>query len=70
MYLLDYEYAGVNYRAFEFGNFFNEQLWDYEVKTEPFFAFRKQLYPEKHKRELFFAHYILGCLEEEAKREE
>lgn len=24
MYLLDYEYAGVNYRAFEFGNFFNE----------------------------------------------
>ena len=64
MYLLDYEYAGYNYRGFEFGNFFNEQLWDYEVKTPPFFAVRKHLYPAKHKRELFFAHYILGWLNE------
>lgn len=37
IYLLDYEYSGYNYRAFELGNFFNEQLWDYEVPTPPYF---------------------------------
>lgn len=60
MVILDYEYAGFNYRAFELGNLFNEQQWDYEVKEPPFFAIKKELYPSELSRLTFFAHYTLA----------
>ncbi|KAL4499350.1 hypothetical protein ABPG72_006936 [Tetrahymena utriculariae] len=70
IYFLDYEYAGYNYRAFEFGNFFNEQLWDYEVKQPPFFAIKKELYPSDQQRYSFFANYIVATILHKRQSEE
>lgn len=43
--LIDYEFAGFNYRSFEFGNFFNELTWNYELDEPPYFQVNENNYP-------------------------
>ena len=58
LFLIDYEYAGVNYRGFEFGNLFCEYCFDYNHKTGPRFKYSPELYPDAATQRRFFVRYL------------
>jgi len=37
--LIDFEYGGYNFRAYDFASYINERLFDYNVSETPFYAY-------------------------------
>lgn len=37
---IDYEYSCYNYETFDFGNYFLESMYDYDVKEWPYFTIK------------------------------
>merc|ERR550525_907931 len=58
--VIDYEYSGYNFRAFDFGNFFNELMIDNYFKDPPFFKIDEAEYPSKEYRMRFVKEYMKG----------
>lgn len=56
--LIDYEYAGMNFRGFEFGNLFCEFTFDYHHPTAPYFRFCPEKYPSIEIQRNFFTAYL------------
>ena len=56
--LIDYEYAGINYRGFEAGNLFCEFAFDYHHKDAPYFSFDLAKYPGEAVKRSFFEAYV------------
>eukprot|EP00126_Sphaerothecum_destruens_P005108 Sdes_comp18568_c0_seq1m8673 len=55
---IDYEYAGYNYRCFDFGNHFCEWVFDYSNPKYPFFYERADCYPTAAQQTHFFKEYL------------
>ena len=55
--LIDYEYAGLNYRGFEFGNLFCEFGFNNQATVEPFFTFDAAKCPSEAVMRDMFAVY-------------
>lgn len=60
IHIIDYEFAGLNYRAFEFGNFFSELQWTYSSPTAPYFEVTEARYPSESAQKDFFSFYLLA----------
>jgi len=58
--VIDYEYSGYNYRAYDFGNFFNELMIDNYCKDPPFFSVKLENYPSREYRKRFVKEYMNG----------
>ncbi|KRX00251.1 Protein kinase-like domain [Pseudocohnilembus persalinus] len=58
--IIDYEFVGLNYRFYEFGNFFNEITWDYEYPEKPYFTIDPSKYPSEKAQKFFFAYYLIN----------
>lgn len=56
--LIDFEYAGYNYRAYDIANFFNETTFDYSNIEAPFFFHSMKNYPDDNKIKEFAAFYL------------
>ena len=56
--LIDFEYAGYNYRAYDIANFFNETTFDYSNTETPFFFHSMKDYPDDNKIKEFAAFYL------------
>ena len=55
---IDYDYAGYNYRAFDFGNFFCELMIDNYCEDPPYFKIDEEDYPTKEYRMRFVKEYM------------
>lgn len=55
--VVDFEYAGYNYRGFDIANHFCEWMADYHHPTHPH-ALDPQQYPSQHEREAFLRTYV------------
>jgi hypothetical protein len=58
LFLIDYEYAGLNYRGFEFGNLFCEFCFDYNHAEAPYFLYTPEQYPSRDTQARFFREYL------------
>ena len=68
--VIDYDYVGYNFRAFEFGNFFNELMIDNYYEDPPYFKIDEADYPSKEYRRRFVTEYMKGINDEEEGVEE
>eukprot|EP01135_Chromosphaera_perkinsii_P001044 Nk52_evm14s157 gene=Nk52_evmTU14s157 len=55
---IDYEYAGYNYRACDFGNHFCEWALNYSEKKFPFFRVNMDQFPTVGQQMFFFKEYL------------
>eukprot|EP01083_Nonionella_stella_P067880 179839_1 len=62
--VIDYEYAGYNYRSFDFGNFFNELMIDNYYKDAPYFKIDEANYPSEDYRRRFVSSYLDALVDE------
>uniref|UniRef100_A0A7S2R9Y5 Choline kinase n=1 Tax=Mucochytrium quahogii TaxID=96639 RepID=A0A7S2R9Y5_9STRA len=58
VYLIDFEYAGMDYIAFDFGNTFNEMAIDNFCLRFPGFVIDPGMYPTAEEEHLFFTSYL------------
>lgn len=61
--MIDFEYAGFNYQAYDIANFFCEFTMDYTEKNYPFYATNLAAYPDRQSQELFASIYLSEYLE-------
>ena len=47
--LIDYEYSGYNFAAFDFANYFCEMQYDWSIKSEPYFVYNDDWFPKDSK---------------------
>lgn len=58
MRLIDFEYSGYNFPAYDIASFFWEMTCNYCVTSYPFFSIDPAKYPPLHTRRLFAAMYL------------
>lgn len=56
--LIDFEYAGYNYRGFDFGNHFCEVFIDYGHPSWPYFYIHQNMFPDQVYRRRFIREYL------------
>ncbi|XP_072033937.1 choline/ethanolamine kinase-like isoform X2 [Amphiura filiformis] len=56
--LIDYEYAGYNYRGFDLANHFVEWTLDYTHSEPPFFTFKPENFPTREQQLHFIRTYL------------
>jgi thiamine kinase-like enzyme len=59
--LIDYEYAGMNYRGFEFGNLFCEFGFDNQATVAPFFTYDPTKCPSNAVMRSMFEAYVANA---------
>ena len=47
--LIDYEFCGYNYRAFDIANHFSEWVYDYTNKDFPFYYCHRKNFPTRER---------------------
>ncbi|XP_055388863.1 choline/ethanolamine kinase-like [Condylostylus longicornis] len=62
MRLIDYEYSGYSYPAYDIASYFWEMTCDYCVDSYPFFHIDPTRYPSIEKRRIFIAMYLSKLL--------
>lgn len=58
--LVDFEYSGLNYRAFDLANTFCEMAADNNCAKFPGFAFTWDRYPSEAEQRAFIGHYLVA----------
>jgi thiamine kinase-like enzyme len=66
--IIDFEYAGLNYRAFDLGNLSCEFTFEYSLPVYPGFQFEKSEYPANEQQSELFEAYARGWRAEAARR--
>lgn len=61
--LIDFEYSGFNFQAFDIANFFCEHVMDYTHPKYPFYSANHANYPCQDEQRLFAAVYLSEYLE-------
>lgn len=61
--LIDFEYAGYNYQAYDIANYFVEFTMDYTEKRWPYYSTNLSAYPSVEVQRLFIAVYLSEYLE-------
>lgn len=56
---IDFEYSAYNFRAYDIANYFNEALFNYEVKHPPYYEVCSDLPSMPHIRR-FVEYYVLA----------
>lgn len=56
--LIDFEYCGYNFSAFDIANAFHEWVFCYNVQDAPFFWYKPELYPSKAQQDAFLQRYL------------
>ena len=62
IHFIDYEFSGLNIRAFEFGNLLNELIVNYELNMPPYFIVQEHQNLSEIQQRTFFAHYLISYL--------
>eukprot|EP00929_Paragymnodinium_shiwhaense_P028965 TRINITY_DN16704_c0_g1_i2.p1 TRINITY_DN16704_c0_g1~~TRINITY_DN16704_c0_g1_i2.p1 ORF type:complete len:493 (-),score=115.42 TRINITY_DN16704_c0_g1_i2:313-1791(-) len=61
--LIDFEYAGYNYQAYDIANYFVEFTMDYTEKRWPYYSTNLSAYPSVDSQRLFISVYLSEYLE-------
>jgi len=56
---IDFEYGSMNFRAFDFGNHFDEFCLDYDEPNSPWFKLRDEAFPSDEKMEACIRVYLV-----------